>query len=438
MIVKLDNKTADGKQIYRFDCVVDSRRRTSVAINETVVSENKATEEVKVENEADLPTSAGNVRDSWRLISAVEAWPSSGFHLPQLIDYSHKGGEAIRGAVDLINKYKPDLTWNHSTDAKDVAGWVENAYWEDSMDIPGGVNAELVVNPAYDAKAATGLENKVLRNGSIGFSMDVVPSHEDMPFEQFTQNQGKLIGNEKVRWLPVAVHSVLHMALVPAGTGADKFAGRRELGNQSTIPNTEIVKNEVKGMLEDSVRLLVNTCQGLGIDVALVADETASIPEGLEERLAKKVEALSNIQKQYNSLASMIERIFNKAAENGLEISNLSELENEIPRLCKWAEEGEKVLCSRRDEAIEWFDKAKFQPDVEMKDSTKRMRERLSNSRDLEYIQDAIDEYRTMAEERFGNVKRTSLSEELPVENKGSEIKELSRDIVESAAKIFG
>lgn len=439
MIVKLDNKTSDGRQIYRFDCVVDSRRRVVNEIPIDVVAENQQTKETTVENEADMPVSHGHVRDSWRLISAVEAWPSSGFHLPQLIDYSHNNGEAIRGAVDLINSHKPDLTWNHSTDAKDVAGWVENAWWEQSEDIPFGVNADLVVDPQYDSKAAKGLENRVLRNGSIGFSMDVVPSHEDMPFEQFTAMQGKVVGNEKVRWLPVSVHSVLHMALVPAGTGADKFAGRREFGNQSTITEKEKVQNnEVKGMLEDSVRILANTCQTLGIDVALVADEGASVPDGLEERLIKKLENLSTIQKQYNSLATLVEKILEIANQNGLNVASIVELENEIPRLCVWANEGEKVLTARRDEALEWYDKAKFQPDVEMSESEKRMRNRIANSRDLEHLQDIIEEYRKVAELRFGNSQRSSVAEELPVENKGAELKEISRDIVESAAKIFG
>lgn len=438
MIVKLDNKTPEGKQIYRFDCVVDSRRRNEpVVTQETVVSENKSTEDIKVENEADLPVSTGQVRDSWRLISAVEAWPSSGFHLPQLIDYSHNNGEAIKGAVDLINRHKPDLTWNHSTDAKDVAGWVEGAYWEDSQDIPSGVNAQLVVDPQYDSKAAKGLENKVLRNGSIGFSMDVVPSHEDMPFEQFTQMQGSVVGNEKVRWLPLAVHSVLHMALVPAGTGADKFAGRRELGNQSTISNTK-TRHEVKGMFEDSVRILANTCQKLGIDVALIADEGCAIPEGLEERLAKKVDALSAVYQKHNTLAKDVEKLINTANENNLNVVYLSDIEKELPRLCKWAGEGENVLCARRDEALEWFDKAKFQPDVEMSEHDKRMRDRIANCRELDWLADYTAEYRGQAEKRFGNTQRSSVAEELPVENKASEIKEISRDIVESASKIFG
>ena len=254
MIVKLDNKTADGKQIYRFDCIVDSRRRVTPAQQATVVADNtKSTEKVEVENEADLPVVSGHVRDSWRLISAVEAWPSSGFHLPQLIDYSHNNGSAIRSAVDIINNNKPDLTWNHSVDSKDVAGWVENAFWEESTDIPHGINAELVVDPAYDSKAARGLENKVLRNGSIGFSMDVVPSYPDMPFEKFVEAQGTVVGNEKVRWLPVSVHSVLHMALVPAGTGADQYAGRREFGNQSTIQSVNNTQ-EITNMLDESIK----------------------------------------------------------------------------------------------------------------------------------------------------------------------------------------
>lgn len=436
MIVKLDNKTAEGKQIYRFDCIVDSRRRTPHNTDtETIVSENSEATKVDAENEADLPTSTGHVRDSWRLISAVEAWPSSGFHLPQLIDYSHNNGEAIKSAIELINRNKPDLTWNHSTDAKDVAGWVENAFWEDSTDIPSGVNADLVVDPMYDHKAAKGLENKVLRNGSIGFSMDVVPSHSDMPFEKFVEAQGTVVGNEKVRWLPVSVHSVLHMALVPAGTGADQYAGRREFGNQSTIQNKTETKHEVN-MFEDSIRILANACQSLGIDVALVADEKASIPEGLEERLMKKVDTLSSIQKQYNSMAASIERVIDKATEGGLEVSSISDVENMMPVLCMWASEGEKVLCARKDEALSWFDKAKFEPDVEMSEHNKRMRDRISNSRDINYLNDMIDEYRPAAELKFGNTQRSSIAEELPVENK-SVNNEASPDILASVARIF-
>lgn len=433
MIVKLDNKTNDGKQIYRFDCIVDSRRRSDTTV--ATVVDNTTHTKVEAENEADLPTVSGHVRDSWRLISAVEAWPSSGFHLPQLIDYAHNNGEAIKSAIDIINRNKPDLTWNHSTDAKDVAGWVENAYWEESADIPSGVNAQLVVDPQYDVKAAKGLENKVLRNGSIGFSMDVVPSHEDIPFERFTELQGKVVGNEKVRWLPVSVHDVLHMALVPAGTGADKYAGRRDIGNQSTIHN-KVENQEKLNMFEDSVRILANTCQGLGIDVALIADEGAKIPEGLEERISKKVTSLSSVQKQYNTLAATIEAVCAKANEYGLKVENLADLENEIPRLCRWADEGEKVLCAKRADAVSWFDKAKFSPDVEMSESSKRMRGRIEQSRDLDYLDDVIEEYRLIAEERFGNTQRSSIAEELPVEKKAD--KEKPRDIVDSATKIFG
>lgn len=436
MIVKLDNKTSDGKQIYRFDCVVDSRRRVTTPQHDVVVAENiHNMDGVEAESDTELPVSSGHVRDSWRLISAVEAWPSSGFHLPQLIDYSHNNGEAIRGAIDLINKYKPDLTWNHSTDAKDVAGWVENAWWENSVDIPSGINADLVVDPAYDSKAAKGLENKVLRNGSIGFSMDVVPSHEDMPFDKFTELQGSVVGKEKVRWLPVSVHSVLHMAMVPAGTGADKFAGRRELGNQSTIQKKTENKQEKASMLEDSVRIIANTCQALGIDVALIADEGATIPEGLEERLAKKVESLAAVQKQYNALATVVEKLVEVAQNEGLKVENAEDVTNEIPRLSMWATEGEKVLCARREEALGWFDKAMFNAEEPMTDRQKRMRDRIANSRDLVYINDCNDEYRAISELKFGNTQRSSVAEELPVfENK----KEVPADISESVGKIWG
>ena len=435
MIVKLDNKTADGKQIYRFDCIVDSRRRVTPAQQATVVADNtKSTEKVEVENEADLPVVSGHVRDSWRLISAVEAWPSSGFHLPQLIDYSHNNGSAIRSAVDIINNNKPDLTWNHSVDSKDVAGWVENAFWEESTDIPHGINAELVVDPTYDSKAARGLENKVLRNGSIGFSMDVVPSHPDMPFEKFVEAQGTVVGNEKVRWLPVSVHSVLHMALVPAGTGADQYAGRREFGNQSTIQSVNNTQ-EITNMLDESIKFLANVCQKLGIDVALIADESANIPEGLEDRVIKLIGSYVNAAEKFNNQSKKVEQFIEMAKSNGLNAENLDDLLKEMPAVFVWAKEGERLLNAKQTEAVEWFDKAKFSPDVEMSEHSKRMRDRIANSRDFEYLNDMIAEYRDIAEAKYGNSQRSSVAEELPVENKKE--KEIPADILDSVNKYF-
>ena len=442
MIVKLDNKTSDGKQIYRFDCVVDSRRRQEPVVptqqetetqEKTIEAENEATDAAPA---VDLPSSSGMVRDGWRLISAVEAWPSSSFHLPQCVDYSHNDGAAIRGAIDIINAKRPDLTWNHSTDARDVAGHVESAYWEQSADIPPGVNAQLVVNPEYDIKAAQGLAHKVLRNGSIGFSMDVIPSHEDMKFEAFAERQGEVVNGEKVRWLPVAVHDVLHMAMLPAGTGADPNAGRRSLGNMSAN-NTNTNTHRRINMHELAIKLLSQTCEGLGIDVVLEADENSAIPEGLEERLSNKVASLSGIQKKYNELAASVEMVMNAAKAAGLDVETVQDLRDKLDSVYVLAKEGEKVISVKREDALNWFDKAKSDPaKAEMGETTKRIRARIEQSEDLDFLNDMICEYQEMAEARFGNQNRSSVIEELPVEKTVKNGKG-NKDIVDSSTRIF-
>lgn len=378
----------------------------------------------------------GLVRDDWRLISAVEAWPSSDFWLPQLVDYSYEGGRVLKDVIPLVNANHPDLTWNHSVDSKDIAGHVENASWEDSKDIPVGVNGTLVVDPEYDNKAASGLQKGMIRNGSIGFQMHAKPSHPKMKFEDFIAKQGKVVNGEKVRWLPQKITKVQHMAMVPAGAGADPNAGKRKSANNIESSNSEHI-NGGQNEMKELIALLTAVCQGLGIEVALVED--SPVPEDLGERVTNKAKALGEIQAKYNSLVAKVQAVGSSIlAEGETSLTAEATLER-LPDVISMAKHGEKLLEHKRAEALKYFDAAKvFGDKTELTESEKRLRGRISNCEDLDLLTDWAEEYQEQSKARFGNM-RSSENEELPPDNKKKPVrKHASSDIADSARKMFG
>jgi hypothetical protein len=420
----------NGKKIFRMDCVVDSTRRP-------VEVEDTAQKVEKVENAESEPApvypSDGLSRDRWRLISAVKAWPTTGLPLPQLVDYGHDGGRVLQDAISIINDSKPDLTWNHSVDAKDVAGYVENAQWEQSADIPPGINADLVVDPEYDMKAAIGLKKGQLRNGSIGFTMDVAPSHEDMEWEDFVAQQGKTVDGEQVRWLPTAVYEVRHMALVPAGTGADKFAGRRASSGTDNI--AEYTKERRTEKVEKHFDFFQSVLEQLGIDILLT--ESAEVSDATRERVSERIEKLSNVRERYNELAEGLQNFGKKLVGEDEQPLNATQVLAKLDSIYAMAKRGERLVEFKQREALEWFDKAKFAPDKpEFTESEKRMRGRIEASSDLDYLEDMIAEYRCLAQSKF-ELNKSSAAEELPVVDVQRE-SEQNIDIAESSKKLFG
>jgi hypothetical protein len=461
---RFDNKK--GREIFTFshtlDCAV--RRDNSVPKTETAIkSVGKEEEEaapVAVDNSELDPTfdqprnhtnteiesdyiEGGVISQDWRLISAVKAWPSSDFHYPQLVDYTHNSGQVLRDAIPLINSSHPDLLWNHSMDAHDVAGYVDMAEWEDSSDIPPGINAKVIVDPQFDAKAAIGLSKGFIRSGSIGITMDCEKSHPDMSNDKFVSNQGKVIEGREVRWLPVEILAVRHMAMLPTGTGADPHAGIRvsqqeekenkvdnmqdpksteqenkdiqEVQNQQNTkpdqgPLAEApVKNKGERMGEERLALLADLAEKLGIEVAL--SEEAALPEGLGDRLVKRIEKLSAFSDKYNKLCAKIEALGEK-----IDCTSFDQIFDTLSDKVDLAKHGEKLIEHYRKEAVKWFDASRVALNKkEMSDSEKRMRNRIEDSNDLDYLEDVAADYKAIAESNITS-KRSSEGSDIPKE----------------------
>lgn len=449
-----------GCNVYRFEQVVNCTTRSTASepVAVSVSTENIAINETEDDSEEEIESDLGDgqVSVTWRLISAVQAWPCSDFPYPQLVDYSYNDAQALRGVADLVNTSKPDLTWNHSNNAHDVAGYIDNAQWEDSSDIPIGVNAQAIVDPEYDKKAALGLSKGFIRSGSIGVVMDCKPSHESMKFSDFVSMQGEEIDGVVVRWLPLAVHGVRHMAMLAAGTGADPNAGRRITKNMKEDRQVEAVASEEAIVTENSVTeesstttttttdsnnetgatnmtdyvlMLSKLAESLGVEVAL--SEDGNIPDGLEERLQTKIGKLVGLTERYNQTCAKLEAI-----EDVIAAPSKDESIDYLKSKLALSKHGEKLLEHYRKEAIRWFDSAKVAiGKADLSESDKRMRNRISKSEDLDMLEDWITEYRDVAESSLSS-KRVSEGIDLPKENR-VEISQRDKDIEASVAALF-
>jgi len=422
--VSVDNK---GRKTYQIDCIIDSHRRT-VRPSEPSNLNNTDQAEVGEAQESDAPVSDGGVyRGRWRLISCIKAWPTIDFPLPQMVDYGHDGGAVLQQAIPLISQHSPDLLWNHSADVKDIVGIVENAQWEGASDIPAGINGDLVVDKDFDTRAYVGLSKGTLRSGSIGLTMNMVPSHPDMEMDKFVELQGREVDGIQVRWLPDSIVAVRHMALVPAGTGADRYAGRRASNSKSAVTPRQ---NRRKGM-GTSVEFFQGILSDLGIDVMLTED--TDISASTRDRVAERIKTLNGVRDKYNALASGLQEFGAKIGGDSDPLTPLDVLAR-LDDLYELAERGKRLVEFKAKEAVGWFDKAKVRPDSGLTDAELRLRARIEASTDLDYLEDIIAEYQGIANERFGD-HRTSRVEEPPGPKEHSFV---DPDIARSSQKLFG
>ncbi len=437
-----------GEKIYTFDCIVDCKGLRSAndhgesteELNERIqgkAGEKESEVELSFSNGLSPPAvpDDGKVRALWRLVSGAKLWPSSSFPYPQCVDFGHDNSAAIsRDIVPLIEESNPDIMWNHSIDSKDIAGSVEKPFWEAATEkLEGGINATLVVDPEYDPKAAKGLQSGIIRAGSIGIDGDYAPSHPKMSAQEFIRQQGKVVNGELVRWLPLKITAVRHMALVPSGLGADPMAGPRVALNN--IQEEEPISNDKGGSMgSELIQLFSAVCKDLGIEFAL--SDGAPIPEKLEGLLLGKVEELKKAQTAYSRLYDQVLKACELSGNGKYAGKSIDEILDVLPTDLANAENGVAFLELQKKEALKAFDAAKVDPaKEELNDNDKKIRLRIANSQDIGYIQEALEEYKSLSFKRFGPMK-TSADEEIPKVD--IQEPEVSKDIVDSVSRLFG
>lgn len=426
--------------VYSMDNVIHCAVREVPKANVSEVSNADASETTIVQD--------GFVRQKWRFLSAVKAWPQSGYWEPQLVDYSENGGEALKTGIPLINRDRPDLRWDHSDSSRDVAGFIDSAEWEDQSDIEAGINGEVVVDQEYDQKAAVGLQKGIIRSGSIGITAEFIRSHPDMKLEQFVSNQGKTIDGKEVRWIAKKITKVGHMAILPAGEGADPNAGPRVSPVKNSVKkatqaldrqgsDTPPKKSKRGGRaMSDAMTHLGEVANLLKVDFSL--DEATLMPEQLRETTDDILKRISGLLDNHKALLSYQSRIKDLESyvvyedEQGL---RSAEILDRLPAKLEYAKHGEAFLNSQRKEAVNWFDRAKVSPDGELSENDKRIRRRIVNAQDLGFVEEQLNLYKEIAEGRYGPI---ASSEPAPIDPEVPKIANKNAEQMEDLKALFG
>ena len=187
-------------------------------------------------------------------------------------------------------------------------------------------------------------------------------------------------------------------------------------------------------MGSDLTQLFSTVCKDLGIEFAL--SEGAPIPEKLEGLLSKKIEELKKTQGAYSNLYDRVLKACELSGDGKYSGKSIDEILDGLPIDLAHAKNGLAFVEFQRNEALKAFDAAKVDPtQEEMNENDKKIRLRIANSHDIDYIQEALEEYKSLSLKRFGPMK-TSDKEEIPTQG---EIKsEANNDITDSVTRLFG
>lgn len=350
----------------------------------------------------------------FRLISASMVSPGIWFAPGQLVDFSHADARALKEAAAIINATaRPvPVMWNHTFDMQAKAGRLSMAFWEQSADIPPGVNASVVVNRLFDPKAAVGLELGELNAGSIGIDNVWSLSHPDMDIEEFVERQGEEVDGQLVRWLPEHTTEINHYALVPAG--ADPDAGPRRSSLSKHVIDLGFGRGErteggrdMKGF----VALLQLVCARLGISVALT--ESGPLPEKLDERVTAELDGILSAAKKYNGLAADVEKLGPGLLKEGEVKLSAEQVLERLPAALAFVPQGKAYLEDVRTAVLKAFDTNHVKPDKQtMGEVELRERKRIEASMDLEYLKDQLALLEPKAAARFGPHFKVSENED--------------------------
>jgi hypothetical protein len=421
-------RVENGRKIYtmesRVDCLVRPtpakplQKNTNTQLNSVVGDAEASTPQSSEYEDPDV------VSVHMRLITANDAYPSVGWLGPQRVKYGHNNGQAAREIPELMNSAtRPvPLMWNHSYDAKDIAGRVNDAYWENSSDILPGANGWARVNRNFDPKAAMGLETGEINATSIGVVMEKERSHPDMPFDQFVQMaaEGAQFNGEDVAWLPVKTLEVIHHALV--WSGADPNSGPREITNgdnadskYGTVVSTESKLRGGSNMADTkAIEILNSLCKDLGFDVIL---SESNIPDDLQTRIQKRVEVGAEALSRYSEIESRLARIkIDVLPADNQTAPTLDTLNALIDRL-SLAKYGESYLSDLRKDALAAFDGAKTDPanKPELSLAEKTVRGVIESTTDIDALKAWIAEYSNDKQDKFLQPDlHTSADEGLP------------------------
>jgi hypothetical protein len=145
-----------------------------------------------------------------------------------------------------------------------------------------------------------------------------------------------------------------------------------------------------------------------------LAENAVEMPKDYEEKCIERFSALHKGFEEANTLKSALQNIGEKYLKADGEVGvTASETLNRLPERLEKAKHGDAFLLHQRKEALRAFDAAKVDPaKAEMSGLDKKLRARIANSNDLDYLAEELERYQQIAKDRLG-LNKSSESEDL-------------------------
>ncbi len=135
-----------------------------------------------------------------------------------MLDFSKSG--VLKKATKLLQGQT--VFTNHDTRVENWLGLVVQSRWDDSTDIPPGINGRTRLNKKWNEKVIDGVREGVINSVSVQVMWDFVKSHPDLP--DFYYMQGEEVNGSIVRMIATKIISLDELSLV--WQGADPYAKR--------------------------------------------------------------------------------------------------------------------------------------------------------------------------------------------------------------------
>lgn len=312
-----------------------------------------------------------------------------------MFNFGFAGGGALRNAVDKFNNLV--VLKDHSMSVDDWLGTTEQAYWDNSTDIPPGVNVMLKVDKKADPKTARGLMSGALNSVSVTVAFDFEPSHPDMDEFDFLMNLGQEVDGKTVQANITNIKRLHEISVV--WSGADVYAkttngnGQKPLSQSLNLAIDAPAPTTQKEKAVDWKKLAVLI--GLSMENPTEDDVNRGLTALMASATVSKTE-LATVKTELAASQGQVVDLNANLAQKTVEVTTLS---TEITALKaeKTALEGKVAL------GVQFLEKqrteaARLYALVEAKDANPAMLEMLKNC-DLTIAESFIASYAKRAEQ---------------------------------------
>lgn len=314
---------------------------------------------------------------------ALSACPVQG----GIIDFGHRGGQALKAAVGLFNGLTIFKDHDHTVDG--WCGLTSGGYWDETTPgVPHGVNFMLDVDVKADPKVARGLLSGALNSGSVTIKFDFEQSHPDMEEDDFFYKLGETVDGQVVRALVTEVIRCWEYSVV--WQGADSFAkvigddGKIIVPGQATNSLSFQQRQEKKKMDLKALAAL------LGLDLGTTVTEEALTVAVKAQNINAKALAdannaktlaettLTTAQAEVVTLKTQVAELTTSVTKATTDLATsqtqATALQTKVTELTPQAADGVKLITDTRSEALRLYNL------VEGDKATEAMRTLINNS----------------------------------------------------------